>query len=185
VSGTLKVRLFEKAAVGDAEVIARPLADDLLLVLTHDHPDRIESATEGDFETALANTRAEPGLELTRHAVAGGELLMLSGDSFFVATHVLWAGDLDGPEPRHGTLVAVPNRNVVFAYPIRDRGVVAVLTPLLELARRFHAAGGAGAITTNLYWLRGSKLQRVVLEESAEHIVISPVSEFAALLNAL
>ena len=28
-------------------------------------------------------------------------------------------------------------------------------------------------------------LQRVVLEESAEHIVISPVSEFAALLNAL
>ena len=136
------------------------------------------------FGAALANTRAEPGLELTRHALADSELLMLSGESFFVATHALWAGELDPPEPEHGTLIAVPNRSVLFAHPIRDRAAVRMLTPMLELARRFAAAGGPGAINTNLYWLRGDgQLDKINLEETEHTIVIAPASDFAQLLD--
>jgi hypothetical protein len=138
------------------------------------------------FDAALEHTRAEPGLQLTRHAVVDSELLMLSGDSFFVATHALWAGALDPPESEHGTLVAIPNRSVVFAHPIRDSAAVRMLTPMLELARRFAAAGGPGAINTNLYWLRpGGPLDRIALEETAEQILIAPGSEFAQLLQRL
>ena len=188
---TLKVRLISEAQLDTTvEVVARRAAEDLLLVLTADLPDRIESVgSEYDddelFAEALVRTRAETGLELTRHAVAGSELLMLSGESYFTATHVLWAGEFDPPEGEHGTLVAVPNRQVVFAHPINDRAVVPMLTPMLELARRSQTAGGPGAISSNLYWLRAGALQRIVLDETEDEIVISPISEFAKLLNRL
>jgi hypothetical protein len=188
---TLKVRLVAEAAVDPTELVVRRAAEDLLLVLTEDHPDRVESVAreredEDLFDEALETTRAEPGLQLTRHAVVDSELLMLSGDSFFVATHALWAGELDPPESEHGTLVAVPNRSVLFAHPIRDAAAVRMLTPLLELARRFAAAGGPGAINTNLYWLRaGGQLDKVALEETDDRILIAPSSEFARLLERL
>ncbi|MBE2318907.1 hypothetical protein DVA67_023240 [Solirubrobacter sp. CPCC 204708] len=187
---TLKVRLVADAAVDPTEMVVRRAAEDLLLVLSEDHPDRVESVTrEHDDDAlwteALANTRAEPGLQLTRHAVLDSELLMLSGESFFVATHALWAGELEPPESEHGTLVAVPNRSVLFAHPIRDSAAVRMLTPMLELARRFSAAGD-GAINANLYWLRGAQqLERIALEETEDQILISPTSEFAQLLRRL
>lgn len=187
---TFKVRLIAEAQLETTEVVARRAADDLLLVLAADLPDRVESVgTEFDddavFAEALNRTRSEQGLELTRHAVADSELLMLSGESYFTATHALWAAEFDPPEAEHGTLVAVPNRQVVFAHPIRDNAVVRMLTPMLELARRFAEAGGAGVITSNLYWLREGRLRRIVLEETEDQILISPVSEFAQLLNRL
>jgi hypothetical protein len=172
-------------------MVVRRAAEDLLLVLAEDLPDRVESVPrERDddalFAEGLANTRAEPGLQLTRHAVLDAELLMLSGESFFVATHALWADAFDPPASEHGTLVAVPNRSVVFAHPIRDGAAVRMLTPLLELARRFHGAGGPGAINAHLYWLRGeTQLERIALEETDEQILISPGSDFAQLLNRL
>lgn len=187
---TLKVRLIDEAQLESLEVVARRAAEDLLLVLAADFPDRVESVgREYDddelFAEALVRTRSEPGLELTRHGVAGSELLMLSGESYFTATHALWAAEFDPPESEHGTLVAVPNRQVVFAHPIRDTAVVRMLTPMLELARRFSDAGGAGAINPNLYWLRDGQLQKVALEETEEQILISPTSEFGQLLNRL
>jgi hypothetical protein len=110
---------------------------------------------------------------------------MLSGESYFTATHALWANEFDAPESEHGTLVAVPNRQVVFAHPIRDRAVVAMLTPMLELSRRFSAEAGTGQISANLYWLRAGTLQRVDLEETEDQILIPPASEFAQLLQQL
>ncbi len=57
---------------------------------------------------------------------------------------------------------------------------------MLELARRFAAAGGPGAINTNLYWLRGDgQLQRIALEETEHEIVIAPASDFARLFDRL
>ena len=176
---TLKVRLVAEATVDPTEMVVRRAAEDLLLVLTEDHPDRVESvprARDDDalFAEALRNTRDETGLQLTRHAVLDSELLMLSGESFFVATHALWAGLLDPPESEHGTLVAVPNRSVLFAHPIRDGGAVRMLTPMLELARRFAEAGGPGAINTNLYWQREGRLEKIALEETEDQILLAP-----------
>ncbi|MDA0183090.1 hypothetical protein OJ997_22465 [Solirubrobacter phytolaccae] len=186
---TLKVRLIAESQLETREVVARRAADDLLLVLAADLPDRVESVgTEYDddaiFAEALVRTRSEQGLELTRHAVAGSELLMVSGDSYFTATHALWAAEFDPPESEHGTLVAVPNRQVVFAHPIRDRSVVAMLTPMLELARRA-VERDPGQISPNLYWLREGTLALIDLEETEEQIIIPPASEFAQLLNRL
>jgi hypothetical protein len=187
---TFKVRLIAEAQLDSTEVVARRAAEDLLLVLTADLPDRVESVgTEYDddevFVEALSRTRSEPGLELTRHVVADSELLMLSGNSFFVSTHALWAAEFDPPESEHGTLVAVPNRQVVFAHPIRDGAAMRMLTPMLELARRFQAAGGLGSISSQLYWLRDGRLQRIQLEETESEIILSPASEFARLLGRL
>lgn len=186
----LKVRLVAEATVNPTEMVVRRAAEDLLLVLAEDFPDRVESVPrERDddalFAEGLRNTREEAGLQLTRHPVLDAELLMLSGESFFVATHALWAGVLDPPESEHGTLVAVPNRSVLFAHPIRDAAAVRMLTPMLELARRF-AAAGEGAINANLYWLRaGGQLDKIALEETDDQILIAPGTEFALLLQRL
>lgn len=187
---TLKVRLVAESTVDPTEMVVRRAAEDLLLVLTEDHPDRVESVPrERDddelFAIGLANTRAEAGVQLTRHAVLDSELLMLSGESFFVATHALWADELDPPSSEHGTLVAIPNRSVLFAHPIRDDATVRMLTPMLELARRFADAGGPGKINANLYWQRGQQLDKIGLEETEDRILLSPASEFAQLLNRL
>lgn len=187
---TLKVRLVDESTVDPTEMVVRRAAEDLLLVLTEDHADRVESVPrERDdddlFATGLANTRGEAGLQLTRHAVVDSELLMLSGESFFVATHALWADELDPPASEHGTLVAVPNRSVLFAHPIRDAATVRMLTPMLELARRFAEAGGPGKINSNLYWRRGQQLDKINLEETEDRILLSPASEFAQLLDRL
>ena len=188
---SLKVRLVPESLITTQGVVARRAAEDLLLVLAEDFPDRIEMVAPGDddderFMAALINTRSEPGLELTRHEVVGTELLMLSGESYFTATHALWANEFDPPESEHGTLVAVPNRSVLFAHPIRDGAAVRMLTPMLELARRFAAAGGPGAINTNLYWLRGGgQLDKIGLEETDDQILITPASDFARLLERL
>ena len=187
---SLKVRLVPRSLITTQGVVARRAAEDLLLVLAEDFPDRIEMVAPGDddderFMAALINTRSEPGLELTRHEVVGTELLMLSGESYFTATHALWANEFDPPESEHGTLVAVPNRQVVLAHPIRDRGALAVLTPMLQLARRFGAADEQGTISPNLYLLRDGRLQLIEIEETETQIVLSPASEFAQLLQQL
>lgn len=186
----LKVRLVPRSLVDGQRVVVRRAADDLVLVLAADFPDRIEMVAPGEddderFLAGLINTRAEPGLELTRHEVVGTELLMLSGESYFTATHALWANEFDPPEPEHGTLVAVPNRQVVLAHPIRDRGALAVLTPMLQLARRFGGADQPGTISPNLYRLRDGQLQLIELEETETQIVLPPTSEFAQLLQQL
>jgi len=186
----LKVRLVAETAIDPTDMVVRRAAEDLLLVLADDLPDRVESVPrdqddDARFVEGLENTRAETGLQLTRHPVLDSELLMLSGDSFFVATHALWAGSLEPPESEHGTLVAVPNRSVLFAHPIRGAAALQMLTPMLELARRFSAAGGPGAITANLYWLHDNQLRRIELAETEDQIVIAPGSEFAQLLQRL
>jgi hypothetical protein len=196
---TLKARLVDDGyATGDH--VAREVADDLRLVLASDlaaHV-RVDKRDEllalGDeeelFAHALAQTRAEPGLELTRHELAINDagdtapIFVLQGDSFFTATHALWADELDPPPSEHGALVAVPTRHAVLFHPIRDGRMFNVLGRMFEMAREIEREG-PGSISNALYWLREGRLKRLDVQQEGLGPRFTPDAEFVEMLTHL
>jgi hypothetical protein len=198
----LKARLVddEYLAPVDWEVAARRVAEDLQLVLAYDLPETVivprrEEVLElGDedelFTLALDRVRLEPGLELERQDVQVTEdgetvpIFMLVGDSFFTATHALWADGFDPPPSELGTLLAVPTRHIVLAHPIRGTEVIGAVNALVALADQFEGEG-PGSISSNLYWLRDGELQtlRAWADEEGTHFVPSP--DFVEMLEGL
>lgn len=183
----------------DVPLVGRRVGNDLTVVLAYDLPDTVhlpgrEKVLEwGDeaelLELALENTRREPDLELTRHdydEAQGGptSIWLLTGDSFFTATHGLWAEAFDRPPSEHGTLVAVPNRHAVLAHPIRDLGVVGAIQIMLPLARDLWTEG-PGTLSDGLYWLRDGFLERLETRVDGDAVTFAPSEELMDVLNGL
>ena len=85
---------------------------------------------------------------------------MLTGESFFTATHALWADRFSGPEAEFGTLVGVPTRHIVVAHPIRDRIALTVMAKMLQLVERYFN-DGPGSLSDSLYWLADGRMERL------------------------
>src|SRR3954447_620480 len=201
-SAALRARLLEDDFMAhvDWEPVTRRVAEDLQLVLAYDLPDQVVIAARerlmelGDepelWERAIAQTRAEPGIQIERIEVQANDQLdrvplwTVVGDSFFTAAHALWADELDPPTAALGTLVAVPNRHVVLAHPIRDDSVIGVLSHMISLAARFHREG-PGSISSDLYWLRDGQLTRLRAWEDDDGLHFEPGREFESILGSL
>ena len=166
----------------DIPIKACLMGEDLNVMLAFDLPGGVMFVPEGwgdesSFIAALTRVRSEPRLTLDHHEVQLGDdvapLFVLHGQSFFTATHALWADEFDPPAAPYGTLVAVPTRNAVLAHPIRDARVAGVVEPMLELARSA-AEQDPAPLTTRLFWLRDGRLEGV-----------DATSDFAQLLERL
>jgi hypothetical protein len=178
----------------DADLLALRVAEDLLLVVAYDLPENVmvplreELLRHGEerelLELALRHAREEPGLSLERHELNDAPLYVLSGESFFTATHALWADRFHDPAPELGTLVGVPTRHLVVAHPIRDRTALSVMAKLLRLVQRYFA-DGPGSLSDGLYWLADGRLERLEtwIDEEGPHL--SPSPRFARVLEQL
>ena len=136
------------------------------------------------LELALRQARQEPGLQLEQHELHGSPLYVLTGESFFTATHALWADRFFEPESALGTLVGIPTRHIVVAHPIRDRATLTVMAKLLQLVERYFN-DGPGSLSDSLYWLSEGRLERLEtwIDEQGPHL--SPSPRFARLLETL
>jgi hypothetical protein len=177
---------------------ARRVGDDLDLALAYDLPDTVQVPPRDDilmwgdedelFELALEQTRAEPDLELTREDYGEDEgveptsVWLLTGDSFFTATHALWADAFDPPTSEHGTLVAVPNRHAVLAHPIRDFSVIGALQIMLNVGHTLWTEG-PGSLSDGLYWLRDGYLQRIETRVEGDHMIFAPPDDLVEIMN--
>jgi hypothetical protein len=178
----------------DAALLTLRVAEDLVVAVAYDLPEnvivpeRAELLQHGEerelLEVALRHAREEPGLVLERHELNGAPLHVLSGESFFTATHALWADRFFEPEAELGTLVGVPTRHIVVAHPIRDRGALTVMAKLLQLVQRYYA-DGPGSLSDGLYWLAGGRMERLEtwIDEQGPHL--SPSPRFARVLERL
>lgn len=193
----IKARLIDDAFLAEMpwEPATRRISEDLRIALSYDLPTTVQIPARekvlewGDedelFELAIEHVRAEPGLELQRHAITDETAIWaMVGDSFFTATHVLWADSFDPPPSEHGTLAAVPNRHTVLAYPIRDFDVIPAVGHLLSLAHEL-CATGPGSISDGLYWLHEGTLERLDARIEAERVVFTPSDELVDVLNRL
>ncbi|CAA9531329.1 MAG: hypothetical protein AVDCRST_MAG85-3703 [uncultured Solirubrobacteraceae bacterium] len=193
----LKLRLWARDQLPEnLELVAKPFADDLLVVLALDFPQSVTNAKpdhlaawglseEQAFAIAERNTRAEPGLETEPAELGDGAVAWLTiGDSFFTASQVLWPEQTAGEIPPNGALVAVPNRHVAWIHPITDLRVVGVVTTSAQWAHG-NFVDGPGSISPHLYWWRPGEVRRIQTEVTDDAVQITPPDEFVELLNQL
>src|SRR5919197_1570158 len=197
----LRARFVDSAYLGQFawELAQREVADGLHLVLAHDLPTMVSTPSRGDvlalgdedelFALALEQTRAEEPPDPDRYDLPNPDgstvaVWLVSGESFFTATHALWAEELAGPPSSHGVLVTVPNRHTLLVHPIRDLGVMAAVNHMLELTRRMHAEG-PGSISDGVFWLRDGALMRLPHRVEDARLVVAPPEEFLEVLYGL
>jgi hypothetical protein len=192
----MKARLLPDAFKEDvgADLLELRVAEDLVVAVAYDLPEnvmlpeRAEALQYGAerelIELALRRAREEPGLQLEEHELHGAPLYVLTGESFFTATHALWADRFAEPEAELGTLVGVPTRHIVVAHPIRDRATLTVMPKLLQLVERYYA-DGPGSLSDRLYWLSEGRMERLEtwIDDQGPHL--SPSPRFARVLEAL
>jgi hypothetical protein len=197
----LRARLVDDAFLDDLgwELASRPVAAGLHLVLAHDLPTMVTMPARADvlrlggedelFELALEQTRMEEAPEPDRYDLRNPDgsmtpLWLVTGESFFTATHALWAEEIVPPASPHGTLVAIPDRHTLLVHPIRDLRVIRAVNHLLALAGRMHAAG-PGSISDSIYWLRDGSLERLQSHTADEQVRFAPPQSFVQVLERL
>ncbi|MBK8978510.1 MAG: hypothetical protein IPM29_21645 [Planctomycetes bacterium] len=143
---------------------------------------------EAVFEIALANTRAalDGVLELGSHDVPGlGALRVVTGDSFFTAAAVLWLDAWPELIGTHGTLVAVPWRRAIFAWPIDDAKQLETLVPALYRYAEKIVETHQDVVGPTVYWRKpgGGFARFRISENDAGQLEIVPPRDLVELLR--
>jgi hypothetical protein len=198
VRDLIKVRIYpaDHPGITGEQIIHRPLADDIVEVLTYDLPSAIATVQAAHaagwqrpqdelFELGLRNVRAEGRLDREELPIEeGATVSALTGDSFFAATHALMLGDYLPSLGAHGALVAVPTRHLVLCHPIEDIRTVHATKAIINVARAMFDKG-PGSISPSMYWWRSGRMQRLPALVKADQISLVPPDEFVDLLNGL
>ena len=102
----MKARLLTDAYKQDtgADLLELRVAEDLIAVVAYDLPENVMLPERADvlqygdehelLALALRHAREEEDLALERYELHGAPLYVLTGESFFTATHALWADRL-------------------------------------------------------------------------------------------
>jgi len=196
VKTTLVVRLAPEDAMPPELLVARMDLPGTVSYLALDLPTSIrplkpsEVAVWGKTNDELFELALENVVRLAKPEVSTPELepgiacTALVGESFFVATHALLL-DLH-PEclGAHGSLVAVPHRHCVLAYPIEDLQVIQAIPRLAMIGRKLETEG-PGSISPRLYWYHHGGFVVLPYEIKANTFNFSPPEDFVAVLNEL
>jgi hypothetical protein len=147
--------------------VIRELADGLHATLAIDLPEHVKFVAPKDlaawgaaadelWPVALANTQTEPPLDRDDIELdGGGKLVVLYGESYFAASHVMFVERyLEGE-----LLVAVPDRHAIACIAM-DEHVLHGIGALVMFAQMRHSEQ-PGAITDQLYWRRGDLYVKV------------------------
>jgi hypothetical protein len=137
------------------------------------------------FETALENVArmARPEVS-TPELEEGVTCTALVGESFFVATHALLLDLYPECLGAQGSLVAVPHRHCVLAYPIEDLSVIKAIPRLALIGRKLEAEG-PGSISAKLYWYHHGAFIPLPYEIKENTFNFAPPEDFVAVLNEL
>ena len=194
----MKARLLTDAYKQDtgADLLELRVAEDLIAVVAYDLPENVmlpERARRAPVRrrarscsrSRCARRARRTGLALERYELHGAPLYVLTGESFFTATHALWADRFYEPAAELGTLVGVPTRHIVVAHPIRDRGALTVIAQMLQLVARYFN-DGPGSLSDGPVLAASTAAWsgcETWIDEQGPHL--SPSPRFARVLEAL
>lgn len=140
------------------------------------------------FARALANLAEKHPVVATPLDLdpkSGLRAWVLESEHLFGASHVLRLDAWPEVIGAHGTLVAVPTRHALIAYPIGSAAVHDAIRILAHLANKT-CADGPGSITPDLFWrTRDGRFERMGVAVSPGKIDLTPSDGFVALLNAV
>ncbi len=190
----IKLRLAGPEVAFPEDVVRYPVAHGLDAALVLDLPTTIAylrrdaiaewPAVDELHAVALANMRAEEPPELEVIDAQGAPITWLTGESFFVASRILFLGEvLDATGP-YGVLVSVPTRHMLLAHPIRDAQVISAVNSLTVLATNIHR-DGPGSVSPALFWWHAGAITVIDTTFDGKRIEVTPPPAFVEVLEAL
>lgn len=194
VQPLLRSRLYDEGALLLADVAARPLAPGIVEALVVAEGGAIATVprpvAEGWdvpldllYPPARAAVRREGRLPTRQVDVGGPVLTAVESGSFFTTTHLFWLDSyLD--LPADGAVVAVPNRHLVLAHPLRDATAVDAVHAMIVNTTQFYEQG-PGGVSPHVYWWRSGALHLLPALVDAARVSFHPPPEFAAVLRRL
>lgn len=131
----------------------------------------------GSFEIALANVKALGRPEERVQTVDGVEIHLLSTDHLYTSAWLREAGDLFGPLPEHGILVAAPTQGAIFSLVYPPHRSLASLQWLARFTWEMHGQGPE-PLATDLMFLRPGRVEaiRCFVDDLGEFIISPPAS---------
>jgi hypothetical protein len=126
------------------------------------------------YRVALENTLTEPGPEVTLLREPEAPTTLLSGDSMFVASHVLALPRVVDLAGASGAFVAVPNRHALIVHAIRDPRAVPALYGMVAMAHDLHRDGPGSIIATVFWWHAGAMTPIEATYEGKQVAVTAP-----------
>jgi hypothetical protein len=199
VAELLSVRLWPDGYLKEldsAKLVHRRDLPGTISALVFDLPSSIRNVTPDEaqawgkshdelFEIGLANVRETCIPDVSEQQLNDEvTITLLADESFFVASHALLLEDkpdLIGP---FGSLVGVPHRHVLLAYPIADLRVMPALHMMIPIIHGMEREG-PGSISSLLYWYKNGEFTNLPYSIKENTLNFSPPEEFVEMLHLL
>jgi len=198
VKDLLAVRIWPKSYLDavSGQCIHREDLEGTITVLVFDLPTSIRPVspkeanvwgkrTEELLQIGLDNVLRTCRPEIDRHDLGDGVgLVSMTGESHFVATHVLMLEHHSDCLGTYGALIGIPHRHAVLCHPIEDfQSVKAIQTFAIMIQGMEHE--GPGSISPRLYWYRDGEFTDIPVEQTEQGLIVRPPDKFVGLLNEL
>ncbi len=197
VRDSIRARLYPaELQEQSVETVHRPGPEGTLEVIVVDLPKSVRTVSRSEaaewginrdalFDLGRRNLAERTFVELhTVETRAGIELLALTGDTFYAASHALILGRHLSENLPHGALVSIPRRDVLLVHPIRNIGAADAISSMLHATIHWHAEG-PGSLSPLLYWYVAGEFVTLDYTLTGNTLDFTPPDEFLDTLQML
>ncbi|WP_147525126.1 hypothetical protein [Cellulomonas timonensis] len=190
------LRVLERDAIPGGMEVGDDIVGDLVAVLGIDYPDHVETLSGAKAidrlggwasvrETGLRNLRALAAEQVKVYALDSGGDLHVSTGGYFHASRLLVLGDVLAADfklesPRHGVLVAVPNRTLIIVHPLEGLSVIEAMRTLIGMAA--NQSSGPGGLRENVFFWRDGGLEQVPRRSEDGGVTVAATGAFGEVL---
>ena len=194
----IAVRLFDTEYVSHLEEenrVTRNFAEDIVAMLVFDQPDSIVNikpeqivpwgkTVDELFEIGRGNVKNSYPVNVKEEKVGDHMIWFVMADHSYVSSFVFDIADYPQVVGSYGSLVSIPNRHTVLAYPIDSLEVLGALNGMLYLTSRMYE-DGPGSITDKLYWYKDGQIINLPHRREDGKLIFAPPQIFVDVLNLM
>lgn len=199
VAELLAVRLWPEDYLADLDrnkILHRKELPGTITALVFDLPSSIRNVTPEEVKTwgksetelfriGLANVMENCIPDVSEQDLGDGiTLTLFSDESFFVASHALLLEEHPDCLGQFGTLVGVPHRHVMLAFPIQDLRVMRAIHMMIPIIAGMER-DGPGSISPLLYWYKNGAYTNLPYRIEKNTLNFTPPPDFIEMLNLL
>ena len=199
VAELLAVRLWPLEYLADLDrdkILHRQELPGTISALVFDLPSSIRNVTPEEvkswgksetelFRIGLANVMENCIPDVSEQDLGEGiTLTLFSDESFFVASHALLLEEHPDCLGPFGTLVGIPHRHVMLAFPIQDLRVLQAIHMMIPIIAGMER-DGPGSISPLLYWYKDGDYTNLPYRIDKNTLNFTPPEDFVEMLNLL
>lgn len=180
----------------DMSGYARPVADNLAVVLCVDFPEAVTYVSDADaaqlgdldelFRAGQANTDDEP-IDQIEHVAEHG-VTVVDGASVFTSSKILnmpaLLGRMDVADAPHGVVFAAPDRGIVVLHVIVDISSVEAIGRVALISRSLHDDAVYPVSPHTYHWYRDTVTRISEVSETGD-LALRPTEDLMTVINSL